>query len=757
MSSKLTPTALPTPPNEYNVGYMDRLVKQIALEFTKQKATTPITCGSDLSNEAGFPISGLTIVNPPISSTGSPPDGFPEGSVWCDTTSENSLKIITSGPSTDQDSLNLANTTDPALGDALIGFRQSNASGNLTGAVGRTVHEKLQEIISVKDFGAVGDGYEDDTDAVHAAITYAKSKRGSVFFPVGTYRVTSGYTDNVNYQDVRLYGENNSYNTNSPGGSHIRLDSTDPASFFYRVNSITHLQIENLTFSCAQYVQDRKFIAFNYGVNSFTLNNLTFQSVEKPICFELFCYFQSGTIINVTFLGSGTIHSVGGAVPVPGGIDLRGTLLIVIDVNHEGNVPINTEKIVCDLSSIRLITADNLLLEGALPASGWTVLKLSNPYDAYYTRANFGLFNNFYSEWSGYSPDYIVEQIGGNVQWNCISGIDPACPYKISSLGSVDITNLTFSSTDADVSTYFSLEDSQCVVRLTNCAARNFDTSNTSILYRMMQIASPNNGSGQVVIDATDSSSAYKWSGGYVLADNVSSIYLAAGQAIYPSTDATYGRKLVLAPDGSGILNPNITIPAVIKTGMQVTIMARMKLPTFASGLWGALACSIGALGPVAYKTTADSGAIVDVQVTAVALADLTDIVIGFTNGTTPGATGGTVVEVYALEVFVGSQIPRRLFSAYPKNITTSNTAAPTVGAWAIGDRVFNSTPTAGGNTGWVCTTAGTPGTWTPFGQAGVVTSIAATPSYVGQIAVVAGVGYLATGVASPADWIQIT
>jgi len=194
MSSKLTPTALPAPPNEYDLGYMNRLVKQISLEFTKNKATTPITCGSDLSGEAGFPISGLTIIDPPISLTGSPPEGFPEGSVWCDTTSENSLKIITSGPYTDQDSLNLANTTDPALGDALIGFRQSNASGILTGAVGRTVHEKLQEFVSVKDFGAIGDGVENDTTALNAALAAAVSQRKLLFIPSGTYLLTSNIT-----------------------------------------------------------------------------------------------------------------------------------------------------------------------------------------------------------------------------------------------------------------------------------------------------------------------------------------------------------------------------------------------------------------------------------------------------------------------------------------------------------------------------------------------------------------------------------
>lgn len=42
--------------------------------------------------------------------------------------------------------------------------------------------------------------------------------------------------------------------------------------------------------------------------------------------------------------------------------------------------------------------------------------------------------------------------------------------------------------------------------------------------------------------------------------------------------------------------------------------------------------------------------------------------------------------------------------------------AAPTTGTWAVGDIVYNDTPTAGGFIGWVCTTAGTPGTWKTFG-----------------------------------------
>lgn len=41
---------------------------------------------------------------------------------------------------------------------------------------------------------------------------------------------------------------------------------------------------------------------------------------------------------------------------------------------------------------------------------------------------------------------------------------------------------------------------------------------------------------------------------------------------------------------------------------------------------------------------------------------------------------------------------------------------APTTGTWAVSDIVYNSAPAAAGFLGWVCTVAGTPGTWKGFG-----------------------------------------
>lgn len=74
-----------------------------------------------------------------------------------------------------------------------------------TGAQDRTVKAKLQETVSVKDFGAVGDGVTDDTAAIQAAINYAaNSRRQKVIFPSGHYVVTTLYdhydaVNNPNY------------------------------------------------------------------------------------------------------------------------------------------------------------------------------------------------------------------------------------------------------------------------------------------------------------------------------------------------------------------------------------------------------------------------------------------------------------------------------------------------------------------------------------------------------------------------------
>lgn len=62
-----------------------------------------------------------------------------------------------------------------------------------TGAVPTNVQNKLRETVSVKDFGALGDGVTDDTAAINAAIDYLRNttRGGVLLLPAGTYMVTS--------------------------------------------------------------------------------------------------------------------------------------------------------------------------------------------------------------------------------------------------------------------------------------------------------------------------------------------------------------------------------------------------------------------------------------------------------------------------------------------------------------------------------------------------------------------------------------
>lgn len=68
-----------------------------------------------------------------------------------------------------------------------VSFTQSG-----TGASARTVQSKLTEAVSVKDFGAVGDGFTNDTNAFAAASAHVMAQGGGkLFIPPGVYIIGS--------------------------------------------------------------------------------------------------------------------------------------------------------------------------------------------------------------------------------------------------------------------------------------------------------------------------------------------------------------------------------------------------------------------------------------------------------------------------------------------------------------------------------------------------------------------------------------
>jgi hypothetical protein len=73
-----------------------------------------------------------------------------------------------------------------------------------TGATARTIQAKLRDTVSVKDFGAVGNGVANDTAAVQAAINTGSD----IYFPAGNY-ACGPLTQSTNFQRFHAQGQVN--------------------------------------------------------------------------------------------------------------------------------------------------------------------------------------------------------------------------------------------------------------------------------------------------------------------------------------------------------------------------------------------------------------------------------------------------------------------------------------------------------------------------------------------------------------------
>ena len=155
-----------------------------------------------------------------------------------------------------------------------VGFTQAG-----TGAVAQTVQTKLEQYVSVKDFGAVGDGVADDTAAIQAAINaviynnttvQANASKHKVLIPAGLYRITDtihlGY--GTSFTSVFVEGEGMRYRCEgSFNGTGIIADFNDRPAFNFqgaRSSSISNLWIRGKMFA---YVNDNNLGGLDGALN----------------------------------------------------------------------------------------------------------------------------------------------------------------------------------------------------------------------------------------------------------------------------------------------------------------------------------------------------------------------------------------------------------------------------------------------------------------------------------------------------------
>ena len=172
-------------------------------------------------------------------------------------------------------------------GSSMIGFIQAGTS-----AVATTAQTKMRETISVKDFGAVGDDVADDTTKIQAAINYANTIGGDVYFPPGIYRITNGLTIN-NSGDVSarikasLYGDSSaSVLIRGMPGTYDMLTITGGTG----AGAESHQVIRGLFFVKEDYV------GFCVGGD-----NLAFLSLEDVCCYNGEYAFYATDVLSSVF------------------------------------------------------------------------------------------------------------------------------------------------------------------------------------------------------------------------------------------------------------------------------------------------------------------------------------------------------------------------------------------------------------------------------------------------------------------------
>lgn len=101
------------------------------------------------------------------------------------------------------------NNTRYSVSGGLLTDERPSTPVSVPYGVVRSVQSKLLDMVSVKDFGAVGDGVTDDTAAIQAAIDAGKPYRAStkgriIYFPPGIYKVST--IDLSGCHGVHLFG-----------------------------------------------------------------------------------------------------------------------------------------------------------------------------------------------------------------------------------------------------------------------------------------------------------------------------------------------------------------------------------------------------------------------------------------------------------------------------------------------------------------------------------------------------------------------
>lgn len=586
-------------------------------------------------------------------------------------------------------------------------------TAGFTGATLQSVQTKLEQYVSVKDFGAVGDGVADDTAAIQAAIDATKpsvayfndsaipTQTKGIYIPAGTYRVTDTI---ILYSFQTLFGDGVSSDLKADpafsGASIISMQSPIPLSVDY-----CHLaSIRNLSFS-----GNTTAVAQGSGI----VVNCVFQDIAlattKGFVFDT--YTQACTFSRI--FSGGSIDQI---------LHLKGNWNIVENVDKEVGTGSSSDPYILvqrwgpgsGLSVSN--TLRDILLEGTRSPNK-TPLKLDGTAGTYVI----GYWTEGGGPTNGYAID-INESLGVYLQ-NSLVGVFDTDQIKVTNKSLVYVDNVDgnsvdvpwYDSFDVDSTSFVSVDsvytrrngDTYKIDSLANITAKRF-TSDT--LFRTAPVAgispftSPEYTSGaNMLVNPSFEAGRYGWT--------FSAVPTTVEEYITSEVGPGLMAHFQWAANGSYYIAQNITVPAAA-VGKPITISAAVKI----TGAGSVIPIVANLNSTNNFRVNADEGW--QILTATMRPTSAGSLLFGLFCISVTAAS-----EVWMDEVSVCYGVQSGLNSGKfgslelnAKTFTTA-TAAPVNGTWKVGDRVFNSAPVVGQPKSWVCTVAGTPGTWVSEGN----------------------------------------
>ncbi len=236
-----------------------------------------------------------------IARSGSPAAAYVAGSYSLTAKRSNGVRVLYA-PTSDQTNESVALRSDLAStasgkGAELIGFL---ASGS--GAVARTVDDKLKDIASVTDFGADSTGATDSTAAINAAIAYLASKSvKELVFPAGIFLISSALTPLTGSNwTVRGAGQHSTIIRSTANDRIFASDARTAEIYWHEYHDMTLERVSGTPYESSVGIVVLGDTGSVTGLQYATFAGLRFNNLYRGIVVQDTGKYTSGAFVNNT-------------------------------------------------------------------------------------------------------------------------------------------------------------------------------------------------------------------------------------------------------------------------------------------------------------------------------------------------------------------------------------------------------------------------------------------------------------------------